>query len=668
MKKLLLLSLGLLCLSHVNAQLSRRAWSPLQSANSIKSEAFPASISTPTPGSDRVNALFDIQFDYNLNETVTRAAGLAGSVFFERNFWVTKWASDTIFELDSVGRRLDRFRITGVTGIRSMTYDGTSIYAGRNSPSIAVINPVTRTLSSSITVPQAVGNVRFISYVASADGGNGGFYVGNFNTPIFLISRTGDVLETIDAATHGQTGMYGLAYDTISPGSPYIWVFCQNDNGQNLVRLDGTTGEPTGVSRNVILDFQFNSGPGIDPPLAGGMFIHPGINDTVPTIGGVIQGTPNRLFGYELGDFVLPDIEAEMVSLVPVDEYVMKPRAFNPTVNFTAKVANLGSTVFDTVYVRTGLFDPDSLEITTTTAFARGLRYPDSTDINTGHNLVGPDVGRYTANASLFLWGNNIDPTPINNSKSSEYYVTDSIYSRTYPNWVGSLGIGQGGGVLGNRYRFPQRMLITSITARFNAPTEGDSVFFQITNFAGNNPGPTLLRRTDAYVFTADDETNGIWLTLPLRGGAFNVNANTTVMVSAREHTANLTLATNPTTWRANTSYVRIGPTAPWQTTESAGFRRTFVLFPNVQLPVDIDGKFADIVPQVYPNPSSGEVFIDATGVGTFNLKSIAGQTLISNALKSGKNVIDTKGLSTGLYLYELVVDGQKSTGKLMVD
>ncbi len=604
-----------------------------------------------------------------MNANASTNGGLGAALFFDRKFWVAKWNNtlpnnDSIFELNVDGTLASKFRIPNVSGVRGMTYDGRSIYASQNTRTIAIIDPRTRTRTGVLNVPANVGTVRYISYSALADGGQGGFYVGNFNTSFFLISKTGSVLETIPASTHLQSGVYGLAFDTLSIGGPFIWAFCQNDNGQNLVRLNGETGEPTGVSRNVLLDFGSST---VTPPLAGGLFIAPAIqNDSTPIVGGLLQGVPNILFGYELGVFSLPEFEAEMVSLTPTDEYMMKPTIFNPVVDFTARVANQGSTTFDTIYVVSTLLDPDSLEINTTTSFATTVRYSDSTNINTGFSLASPDPGLYRASASLFLWNGNVDPTPVNNSKASVHYVTDSVFSRSYPTWNGSLGIGTSGGFIGNRYQFPQRTLITSITSRFNSPSEGDSVFFQVSNFTGPNPGNNVLRRTDSYIFTAEDSLNGVWLTLPLRGGPLTVNA-VNVMIAAREHLNNMAMATNGNNWRANSSFARVGIGA-WQTLESANFRRAALIWPNVQLVVNNNEKLKATVGNVYPNPASGQVFVSALGSGQFIVRDLSGKVLIKKQVREGRNLVSIESLSSGMYVYELDVHGKKVIEKLVIE
>src|SRR5688572_18442858 len=82
-------------------------------------------------------ALFDQQFNYDITAT-TGAAGNAGVVHLGSEFWVSKWASDTMWRLDNTGSLISFFNIaTGAGGgIRSLTTDGTVVYAGQNAAEI----------------------------------------------------------------------------------------------------------------------------------------------------------------------------------------------------------------------------------------------------------------------------------------------------------------------------------------------------------------------------------------------------------------------------------------------------------------------------------------------------------------------------------------------------
>lgn len=632
-----------------------------------KSDVFKPSFLQPQPTPDGVaqtNALFDLQFNYNMAQKVSAANGFAGVVFFNKEFWVSKWGSDTIFRLDSLGNRIERFRIPSVKKVRAMTFDGTNIYAAQNTFTIAVIDPITKTQISTISTPPAlVDSARYITYIKSLDGGNGGFLVGNFNSAFFLISKTGTLLSTISRQVHKQAGVYGVAYDTLSPGGPFLWTFSQGSSNatQVLTRLNGNSFEPSPVSRNVILDITGTTGA-----LAGGMFVAPRVNGDVPIIGGILQGNPNRLFGYELGEFVLPPIEAEMYSFLPDDEYVIRPPFLNPRISFSSKLTNAGSQTFDSIYVDTKLFDADSNEIASGTEFAQGLVFADSVSLGSGFTYQNPAVGVYRGAAKLRLSKDKIDPTPANNALEAEYIVSDSSYSRCFMSWDGALGIGTApGGLLGNKYNFAVPTVISSITGMFLSPTEGDSVFFQVSNFIGNSPGNAVSARTNAYVFTQEDASNGIMLTLPLRGGPRRYNAGN-FMISVREHLENVSLANNSRNWRPTTSYVRIG-TGAWQATESAGFKRTFLLFPNVKLPTDVNA-FTESKYKIFPNPAKGFFEVQAEENAVFILRTNLGQEVLRQEIQSGKHKLSSQNLPTGMYYYQIESKKGKSFGKLMLN
>ena len=124
------------------------------------------------------------------------------------------------------------------------------------------------------------------------------FWVGNWTTDLYLVDRNGNTLSTIPAATHALTSVYGSAYDNISDGGPYLWVFHQGVSGAeaHMTQIDLATGTQTGVTHDVLADLPTSS------PLAGGMFITTDLVSGKATIGGLAQGTPDMIICYELAD------------------------------------------------------------------------------------------------------------------------------------------------------------------------------------------------------------------------------------------------------------------------------------------------------------------------------------------------------------------------------
>lgn len=148
-------------------------------------------------------ALWDIQFDH----AAGALPGRAGAYWTGTEFWISRWSNDSLFTVNNSGTVTASFKIAGITGVRGITGDGTSLYLATNSTTVYKVNPATKTLISTITVPAAA---RYITYDASLNGGAGGFYIGSFNSAITKCSMTGANLGSIAPGTHGLTGIYGL--------------------------------------------------------------------------------------------------------------------------------------------------------------------------------------------------------------------------------------------------------------------------------------------------------------------------------------------------------------------------------------------------------------------------------------------------------------------------
>lgn len=255
------------------------------------------------PSTNETKALWDIQFNHNVTTAASGDLGMAGSIFFNNEFWVSRWGSDTLYRFSNTGALVSEFTISGLTGVRGLTTDGTYIYASANSTTIYRINPANSTLAAPhIAAPSAA---RFCTYDATLNAGAGGFWIGNFSTDITAISMTGTTLSSIPAATHGLTGMYGAAVDNFTAGGPFIWIFDQGGaSATRLVQLNRTTGAQTGLIHDVMADV--GAANSLTSGLAGGCFISNQIVSGQVTLGGIIQGTPaNVLFGYQLTTPVL---------------------------------------------------------------------------------------------------------------------------------------------------------------------------------------------------------------------------------------------------------------------------------------------------------------------------------------------------------------------------
>lgn len=260
-----------------------------------------APVSVPSnQTSNATTAQFDLLFNYEIGDEIG-SNGNAGVAFINNEIWVSAWASGEIRILTADGVYLETITIPGVTGIRSFTSDGTFIYAGNASNSIFEIDPVDRSLESTIVAAvSTTAKTRMTAYDPNLDGGNGGFWLGDFNSDFSAVSRTGAELRVIPRSAHAGNGVYGGAVDVFSEGGPYIWVFEQQSSQAIVRQVNLATGMPTGV------EYDYNTSghqPGGNTSIAGGLFISSEIVPGKVTMMGIGQGTPtDQLFGVEIMD------------------------------------------------------------------------------------------------------------------------------------------------------------------------------------------------------------------------------------------------------------------------------------------------------------------------------------------------------------------------------
>jgi len=254
--------------------------------------------------SDR--AFWTIQLDV---DPLPIGPGLAGCYWTGTELWVSRWGNDTLYTVSAAGVLIDTFVVAGVTGTRSITGDGTNIYLGANTSAIYKVDPITKTLTSTITT--SVPNCRYVTFDPTLDGGAGGFWAGTWATDFTAVSLSGATLSTISAATHGLTTVYGLAYDGVTPSGPYLWAFDQTvaGTGATLVQLS-MTGVPTGLTHDTQTDLTGAPNTG----LGGGVFVSSTFSPGVNTIGGLSQGV--SLFAYQIDD--LADMETNHSSTLQI--------------------------------------------------------------------------------------------------------------------------------------------------------------------------------------------------------------------------------------------------------------------------------------------------------------------------------------------------------------
>ena len=192
------------------------------------------------------------------------------------------------YEMD--GTLLGDFTIPGISHIRDMAYDGTYFYGSPATMTIYIMDLANETLIGTIPVTcDGLSGVRHIAFDPDLDGGNGGFWVGNW-FELGAITMSG---AQIYASMTNPGDIYGSAYDEWTAGGPYIWLFSQNGSGAVLHQFDIAALATTGVTHDA------SDIPGFSAGVAGGLatFVN---DDGVFIMLANLQQHPNLVGAYEI--------------------------------------------------------------------------------------------------------------------------------------------------------------------------------------------------------------------------------------------------------------------------------------------------------------------------------------------------------------------------------
>lgn len=516
------------------AQNSNSEYAPSPAANPINLKIAGSNhISSTNPGNS-VQALWDIRFNYGF-EAASGVPSSAGICFANKRFIVSKWnAADTVTVFDSAGNFIQKRRIPNAGAIRSMTFDGTFIYAGNATTTITVINPVSLTRVRQFTVPASVGAVRWVTYNPAGNGGLGSLFVGDFNTAIFEVSiPTGTsavLLGSIPAATHGLAGMYGMAYESAGPNSKF-WAHCQNDpvsgaTSQSVIAQLDAQGVQTGVYRNM----QTDAGAA---GIAGGIFIGQVPGFTTPTLMALMQG--QVVIGY---DFAPLAFDAAVDSFNISNRMVAWPKDLNLAPTFGGRVRSVGSTTMSGVSAKVStrnlansnlvedmIITPFGLEPGQTRSF---ITNPINSSLYNVGNYIAYGISGYTG-----------DQNSENDTLANIFAVTDSTMAKDYayiiPSLAGRVGVGAAADqekAVGVKYNTPSSTYVTSVSYFLTAPAAGQASSASIYPIENGVISTTALATTPEYVATAQDAQNGKLVTLAfpspvyIQAGDFFVGVN----------------------------------------------------------------------------------------------------------------------------------------------
>jgi hypothetical protein len=207
----------------------------------------------PAPSLASANTIFAYDVSTDAGEMLALGVEFDGA-----NFWVTGGGAidqsdpNRLFKYDLQGKLIATYPQTSTSafGWRDLAFDGTFLYAS-DSQLIEQINPATGT-ATEVTIPGPLNPNRGLAYDPATDH----FWTVNFDSEIFEINRQGQVLRRFP----NTLAIYGLAWDAVTLGGPYLWAWSQDANGMLASRFSPATGTFSTITFEGDLTFEGSAG------------------------------------------------------------------------------------------------------------------------------------------------------------------------------------------------------------------------------------------------------------------------------------------------------------------------------------------------------------------------------------------------------------------------
>jgi hypothetical protein len=240
--------------------------------------------------------MWDVQFQFD-------AGGLTGSLYMVgvgfdgEYFYCPTFNSATVYRFGKDGSYIDSFTMPGVPNLIDLAYDGTYFYGTSTTGTILYeMDLVAHSVISQVNLPAASYNV---AYDADADGGNGGFWIGQWQNHLTLVSRSGATLDTISPV---PDSMLGFAWDPWTNiegyNGPFLWVFTgTSTGGQGVIKVIDLD------TKTLIPSVQHNVATELGMGIAGGLEFTTDYAAGTGTLYGLVQGAgppEDYVFGYEI--------------------------------------------------------------------------------------------------------------------------------------------------------------------------------------------------------------------------------------------------------------------------------------------------------------------------------------------------------------------------------
>lgn len=267
-------------------------------------------------------------------------------------FWVTGNFMPTnhhLYKFDSFGNLVATFIQPnfGTWGWRDLAWDGEYLY-GSYCSLVDIIDPTNGQVVSSFNGPEDPNRA------LACDPVTGHFWTANFASNIYEFDQNG----TINTYPNTQNlNIYGMAWDNVSEGGPFLWLFSQDGPSDLLIsQFDPNTGQLTGVSFNGVSSGGMTESAGgccfttefpTDPGISVLFVLHQSAFDDI-------------VEGYEIGPF------SWWLTVNPMS-YVLQPSEnidLDITFDFTGEDIVPGTTYETIIFVENNTPDTPGIPVT----------------------------------------------------------------------------------------------------------------------------------------------------------------------------------------------------------------------------------------------------------------------------------------------------------------
>jgi hypothetical protein len=376
-------------------------------------------------------------------------------------------------------------------------------------------------------------------------------------------------------------------------------------------------------------------------------------------------------YAWQIDDVSVEDLPSDDIAIIPAfpSEYAIIPLIEATPIDISARITNVGGNTETNVgfTALVALFQGSNFTIIFEDSVTQASLLPsDTTPVLSAGSITPMDTGIY-----YFLYitkMTNADGDQTNDTLENWIIVDDNVYARDYVNIDGQLPyyVGHTAPIkLAQTFDFPNACSINSVTFYLTpVATIGDATSVDIYSTIGGLPS-AVLRSSASHTITSADTTNGfvtLNLTTPL-----NVSAGALLAININQTTANnLGLGAHSEIFTPGAHFYKIG-TGAW-----TAFNVSYVLRPNVDLPVGVNETNFSKNIEIFPNPTNGKVFIyNGNNVSQFNVTvtNSIGEIVMTNSYSNLTNAtIDLSSQASGVYSVQIKSDENVTTKSIVVN